>query len=311
MRSLAFVVLLMFAPALSAQTVVLVEKPEFRTLVSEDAPLEKIAAGFRFLEGPTWNTRTGLLTFSDIPGDRLYRFDPASAAAPTIFREPSFHANGNTTDAAGNLLTCEHGTRRVTRTHLDGTVETLAERFDGKLLNSPNDIVEKSDGTVWFSDPTYGLEGRPKEQTANRVYRLDPKTVNLQPVSDDFEQPNGLCFSPDEKRLYIDDSGKAHHVRVFDMNPDNTLANSRIFCVIEKGVPDGMRCDRDGNLWSTAGDGIYVYNPAGERLGKIAVPETPANLCFGGPHGDDLYICAQKGLYRIKVKTTGALDKPR
>ena len=306
MRSLVFVVLLMLAPTLPAQTVVLAEKPALLTLLPENASLEKIATGFRFLEGPTWNPQTHLLTFSDIPGDRLYRFDPAAPAAPAIFREPSNHANGNTTDTAGNLLTCEHGTRRVTRTHPDGTLDTLAERFDGKLLNSPNDLVEKSDGTIWFTDPTYGLEGRPREQTANRVYRLDPKTGSLTPVATDFDQPNGLCFSPDEKLLYIADSGKPRHVRVFDVTADNRLANGRVFCQIDKGVPDGMRCDRHGNLFSSAEDGIQIFAPDSTRLGKILVPETPANLCFGGKDGDELFITARTSLYRIKLTTTGA-----
>ena len=310
---LLVLLLMMTSSSLSAQTpappaappTVLVEKPEFRALVSETATLEKLATDMRFLEGPAWNARTSLLTFSDIPASRLYHFDPAAPdAAPQVFRDPSEHANGNTMDAAGNLYTCEHGSRRVTRTSPDGTVAILAERFDGKLFSSPNDVVVKRDGTVWFSDPTYGLDNRPKEQTANRVYCLDPGTHEIHAVAEDFDQPNGLCFSPDEKRLYIADSGKPHAVRTFDVGPGNTLTGSRVFCVIEKGVPDGMRCDRDGNLWSTAGDGVYVYNPAGERLGKIFVPETPANLCFGGKEGNDLYLTAQKSLYRIKVIAT-------
>ena len=286
---------------------VLVEKPEFRALVPGNATLEKLATGFMFLEGPAWNPKTGLLTFSDIPASRLYHFDPAAPeAAPQVFRDPSEHANGNTMDADGNLYTCEHGSRRVTRTRPDGTVEILAEQFDGKLFNSPNDVVVKRDGTVWFSDPDYGLEKRPREQTAKRVYCLDPKAGVLRAVAEDFDEPNGLCFSPDELRLYIADSGKPRHVRVFDVGRDNTLAGGRVFCVIEKGVPDGMRCDRDGNLWSSAGDGVYIFNPAGERLGKILVPETPANLCFGGKEGNDLYLTARKSLYRIRVATTAA-----
>ncbi len=306
MRFPAFVLLLMLASPLAAQTppVVLAEKPAFTSLVAADAALETVATGFRFTEGTTWDAKTGVLFFSDIPASRIYRFDPAATppAAPQIFRDPSNHANGNTCDAAGNLYTCEHETRRVTRTRPDGTVDVLADHFEGKLLNSPNDIVIKSDGTVWFTDPGYGLEKRPKEQAAFNVFCLDPKTGELRSVLNDFEGPNGLCFSPDEKLLYVaDSSSKRHFVRVYDVSTDNTLTNGRPFCVVDPGVPDGMRCDRAGNLWSTAGDGVHVFNPAGERIGKILVPQTPANLCFGGPTGNDLYIAARTTVYRIKV----------
>ena len=303
MRFLVPVVSLGFAMSLSAQTVV-VEKPEFRALVRENAALEKVVTGFQFLEGPAWDPKTNALIFSDIPANRLYRFDPVKPeVAPQIFREPSNHANGNTFDTAGCLFTCEHGARRVSCALLPAVVETIADRFEGKLLNSPNDIAVKRDETVWFSDPTYGLEGRPKEQSANRVFCVDPVTHELRAVASDFDQPNGLCFSPDETRLYIADSGKPHHVRVFNVGGDDTLAGGRVFCVIDKGVPDGMRCDHAGNLWVAAGDGVQVFNPAGERLGKILVPETPANLCFGGPDGHDLYITARKSLYRLKMLT--------
>ena len=303
-RCMLFVVMLMLAASLGAQTVVQVEKPEFLALVPENATLEAVATGFQFLEGPAWNLLDETLTFSDIPGNRLYRFDPAAKdAAPQIFREPSNHANGNTFDLTGELITCEHGSRRVSRTH-DGVMGTVAERYEGKLLNSPNDAVVKRDGTIWFTDPTYGLEGRAKEQDANHVFCVDAKTGQLRAVASDFDQPNGLCFSPDESRLYIADSQKPHHVRVFDVTVDNTLTNGRVFCVIDPGAPDGMRCDREGNLWSSAGDGIHVYNPRGERLGKILVPQTPANLCFGGPSGNDLYITARKTLYQITTATT-------
>lgn len=298
---------LLAAASLPAQTV-LVEKPEFRTLVAEDAALEKLASGFQFLEGPAWEARTSTLIFSDIPADHLYRFDPAAPAGttPAIFRDPSNHANGNMFDAAGNLLTCEQGARRVSLTHPDGSVETLADRFEGKLLNSPNDVAVWRDGTIWFTDPTYGLEKRPREQEANRVYRFDPKTRTLHAVLDDGDQPNGICFSPDGTRLYVADTGKPHNVRIFEVDENGSPTHGRVFCVVSPGAADGIRCDRAGNLWATAGDGAQIFSPAGERLGKILVPETPANLCFGGPAGDDLYLTAKKSLYRIKVLTGGA-----
>ncbi len=290
-------------PAASGQSFV-AEKPEFRQLVPGDAVLEKLAGGFGFTEGPAWNPGGHYLVFSDIPGDRLHGYDPATKAV-TVLREPSHHANGNFYAPDGVLYTCEHGSRCVTRTRPDGTVETLATTFEGKRLNSPNDIVLQSDGTVWFTDPTYGLEkGMTKEQTTNNVYCLEPITRQLRAVVTDFIQPNGLCFSPDERRLYVTDTDRPHHVRVFDVTADHRLENGRVFCQTDKGAPDGIRCDRHGNLWSSAGDGVHIFAPDGTRLGKILVPETPANLCFGGPDGDELFITAQTGLYHIKVATT-------
>ena len=292
-------------PSTPPASIVQVEKPEFLALVDQDVKLEKLADGFRFTEGTTWNPVTHTLTFSDIPASRLYRYDlrHAPGVAPVVWREPTDHANGNANDADGNLYSCVHGTRSVVRIRLDGATETLADHFDGKLLNSPNDIVVKRDGTVWFTDPTYGLEKRPKEQDANHVFCYDPKTHELHAVISDFDEPNGLCFSPDESRLYVANSGKAHDVYVYDVGRDNTLSNPRIFCVIAPGVPDGMRCDREGNLWSTAGDGLHVFNPAGERLGKILFPAIPANLCFGGPTGQTLYVAVRRELYGLQTKT--------
>ena len=313
MRFPAFVFVLMLASPLAAQTVVLIEKPEFRALIAGDAALETVATGFRFTEGTVWNPQTGVLFFSDIPASRMYRFDPAATptAAPQVFRDPSHQANGNTIDAAGNLYTCEHEARRVTRTRPDGTVDVLADHFEGKLLNSPNDVVVKRDGTVWFTDPGYGLEKRPQEQAAFNVFCLDPKTGELRSVLSDFKGPNGLCFSPDETKLYVADSSQElHFVRVYDVGHDNTLGNGRQFCVINPGVPDGMRCARAGNLWSTAGDGVHVFNPAGERIGKIFVPQTPANLCFGGPSGNDLYIAARTTIYRVKTTAAASPKQP-
>lgn len=287
-----------------AQTPAAPKKPEFLRLVPEGAAVEKIVGGFQFTEGPAWNPQKAFLVFSDIPASLLYLYDPA--AKIKTFREPSHQANGNFYDAAGTLYTCEHEGRRVAVQRADGPVETLVDRFEGKLFNSPNDIVVKNDGTVWFTDPAYGLNGRPKEQTANRVYCFEPKTGALRAVAEDFDEPNGLCFSPDETRLYVADSGKPRNVRVFDVGRDGQLSNERVFCAIDKGVPDGMRCDQHGNLFSTAEEGVQVFNPAGERLGMIPVPETPANLCFGGPAWDDLYITARTSLYHIKLTTAAA-----
>ena len=288
-----------------AQSPAVAEKPEFHALVPENAAVEKLVGGFQFTEGPAWNPVGKFFIFSDIPASRLYRYDAAAGKAE-VFREPSANANGNFYDSAGTLYTCEHEGRRVAVQRMGGPVETLANRFEGNLFSSPNDVVVKRDGTVWFTDPSYGLGKRPKEQTANRVYCVDQKTHAVRSVAEGFDQPNGLCFSPDETRLYIADSGKPRNVRVFDVSKDGQLSNDRVFCAIDKGVPDGMRCDRQGNLWSTSEDSVQVFNPAGERLGMIPVPETPANLCFGGPALEDLYITARTSLYYIKLTTAAA-----
>ncbi len=320
MRPIFFVLLLMTLPASSpvfGQSLV-VEKPEFRQLVPDDAVVEKLAGGFKFLEGPAWNAVGRFLVFSDIPADKMYWCDPVTKRI-AVFREPSRNANGNFIDAAGWLYTCEHSSRQVTfipgikiptRHDLEvGYVVILPREFEGRRFNSPNDIVVKSDRTVWFTDPTYGLGKAPREQATNNVYRLNQQTGELRAVATDFDQPNGLCFSPDEKLLYIADSGKPRHVRVFDVTADNRLTNGRVFCQIDKGVPDGIRCDRHGNLFSSADDGIQIFAPDGTRLGKILVPESPANLCFGAKDWDELFITARTSLYHVKLTTT-APGKP-
>ncbi len=283
----------------------LAERPEFSQLVPAGATVEKLVGDFQFTEGPAWNPMQGFLVFSDIPASHLYRYDAANRKAD-VFRASSEHANGNVYDSAGVLYTCEHGARRVTRQGTDGRVEVLVDRYEGKLFNSPNDIVVKHDGTIWFTDPPYGLEGRPREQATNNVYCFNPSTRELRAVVTDIEGPNGLCFSPDEKLLYIADSGRARNVRVFDVSADDQLTHDRVFCAIDKGVPDGMRCDRQGNLFSTSADSIQIFNPAGERLGKIPVPETPANVCFGGPAWNELYITARTSVYHVKITATAA-----
>jgi gluconolactonase len=288
-----------FLPRLAMGQTLLIDKPELLKLVANDAKVEKLAGGFTFLEGPVFNVRENCLIFCDTRTSRLYRFDPG-ANAVKVLRDPSGHTNGDALTADGELLSCEQGAGRVSITRAGGAVETVVDRFEGKRLNAPNDVVVKRDGSIWFTDPTYGME-HAKEQPANHVFRFDPKTREIRAVISDFVQPNGLCFSPDESRLYISDTSRSRHVRVFDVTADGHLANGRVFCQIDNGAPDGIRCDPAGNLFASAGDGVQIFNPAGERLGKILVPETPANLCFGGADGKDLYMTAQTTLYRIRL----------
>ncbi|HEU5318205.1 MAG TPA: SMP-30/gluconolactonase/LRE family protein, partial [Chloroflexota bacterium] len=278
---------------------------DLKGLVPAGAQIENLAGGFGFLEGPVWTNREGgYLIFSDIPRHELKRWSERDEV--TTFRAPS-HNNGNTRDAQGTLLTAEHDGRRVSRTTADGTVEVVVERYEGKCFNSPNDLVVKTDGTIWFTDPHYGLPkgGEGRELDKNYVFRFDPKAGGLTALVDDFDMPNGLCFSPDEKRLYIADSGKPHHIRVFDVRDDGTIGGGRVFCTLDVGIPDGIRCDTEGRVWSSAGDGIHIFATDGSLIGKIVTPdapgrfdpskvgpEVPANLCFGGPDWSDLYITA-------------------
>ena len=281
------------------------DQAAFDEIVPKDAKVEKLAGGMKFLEGPVWIPADGCLLFSDIPANRINRWTEKEGV--TLFRDPSNNTNGNYLTPDGRLVSCEHSGRRVSITQKDGKVETLADSFDGKKLSSPNDIVVKSDGVIYFTDPPYGLpKGEKKEQEKNRVYRFDPKTAKLTAVADDFDGPNGLCFSPDEKKLYIADSGKPRHVRVFDVNTDGSLSNGRVFCQIDKGVPDGIRCDEKGRFYSSAADGIQIFGTDGKLVGKILVPETPANLCFGGADKKTLFICARTSLYAVALKVAGA-----
>ncbi len=287
---------------------VVAEKPEFLTLVPGDAVVEKLAGGYGFTEGPAWNAAGKFLVFSDIPNDRIYQFDPATKTVAD-FRRPSGASNGNLYNAAGEFFSCQQDPHRVAVTRLDGTTDYLPDQYQGKALSSPNDVAVKSDGTVWFTDPPYGLGKRKQEQATNNVYCYDPKTKELRAVLTDFDGPNGLCFSPDEKKLYVADTGKPRHIRVFDVSADNQLSGGAVFCRTDKGVADGIRCDALGDVWASAGDGVQVFNPAGERLGRILVPETPANLCFGATDeqgGTNLYLTAHTSLYHVKVKVAGA-----
>ncbi len=290
--------------------------PRFRYLIVASASLDELYSGCRWAEGPVWFADAGCLIWSDIPNQRMLRWVPEGGVS--VFRAPSNFANGNTRDRQGRLVSCEHGERRVTRTEPDGTITVLAESYQGKRLNSPNDVVVRSDGTVWFSDPTYGIlsdyegyQAEPELPTRN-VFRLDPASGRLDVVADDFGQPNGLAFSPDETKLYIADSASSHdeaaprHIRVFDVVDGRKLANGRVFCNLDNGLPDGLRVDVAGNVWTSAGDGVHCFAPDGTLLGKIRVPQTVANLTFGGPRRNHLFITATKSLYCVYVAARGA-----
>ncbi|HEX7369098.1 MAG TPA: SMP-30/gluconolactonase/LRE family protein [Rhodanobacteraceae bacterium] len=290
--------------------------PRFRSYVLSNAPLEKLAEGFRWLEGPVWFADHACLYVSDIPNNRIMRW--SEAAGLSVFRYPSRYANGHTRDREGRLIGCLHQGRAIVRTELDGAITTLVDRYQDKRLNSPNDVVVKSDGTIWFSDPLYGIqtdyEGDKHEpELPNNLYRFDPRDGSLSVVADDFISPNGLCFSPDEKRLYVTETGRRfdpdapRHIRVFDMSDDgSTLRNGREFFKVEPGQADGIRCDEHGNVWSSAGDGVRCISPEAELLGKIRTPAIVSNLCFGGRHYSRLFLCVSHALYAIYLNVRGA-----
>jgi gluconolactonase len=276
------------------------DKQEFARIVPPDAKVEKLATDMKFLEGPVWSAQDGgFLLFSDIPSNHINRWDAKTGL--TVYREQSNNTNGNTRDGEGRLISCEHQARRVTRTEKDGTITVLAGTFDGKRFNSPNDVVVKSDGTIWFTDPPYGLpKGEQKELDKNFVFRLDPKTNQIKAVASDCDMPNGLAFSPDEKKLYVADSGKPRHIRVFDVSADGALTGGEVFCKIDNGAPDGIRVDPVGRLFSSAKDGVQIFSDKGDLIGKILLPESCANLCFGGKDRSELYMTASRSLYRIR-----------
>jgi len=278
--------------------------PAFKDVLSEDSAVRPIAGGFQFTEGPVWIGEGQCLLFSDIPADTIFRW--AEGQGHSIWRQPSRSANGNTVDLEGRLLTCEHGSRTLTRTEEDGTVTVLASTYQGRRLNSPNDAVVKSDGTIWFTDPPYGISPEQKEQSANHVFRLDPGAGEPMPMASDLVMPNGLCFSPDETSLYVADSDRAvHHIRRFPVLPGNNLGPGQVFVTIEKGIPDGIRVDRAGRLFCSAADGIHVFSPRGRLLGKIKTPKTAANCAFGGPGGTILFITATDQVWAVKLTTSG------
>jgi len=280
---------------------------EFKKIIPAGAKVEVLATGFGFTEGPTWNPADGgFLIFSDIPKNQLKKWTKAGGV--TTYREPSQNANGNTLDREGRLVSAEHSGRRISVTEKDGTVKAVVEQHDAKKFNSPNDVVVKSDGTFWFTDPPYGLpKGEKKEQEGNYVYRYDPATKKAAVVVKDFDMPNGLCFSPGEKKLYIADSGRPHHIRVFDVEQGGTLGSGKVFAVIDQGGPDGIRCDADGRIWSSSGAGVDVFAPDGTLLFKINTPKSGANVCFGGADGQTVFITARDGLYAVQTKVKGAM----
>lgn len=284
--------------------------PRFASLLLGNCRLERLHTGTRWAEGPCYFADTGVLIWSDIPNNRMLRY--VDGLGVDVFRQPSCCSNGNTRDRQGRLITCEHESRRVTRTEWNGTVTVLADRYQGRRLNSPNDVVVKSDGTIWFTDPPYGIlsdyEGNKSasELDGNYLFRLDPQSQALSIAASDFDKPNGLAFSPDETRLFVADSGRPRHLRVFDVEDGKRLTNGRVFAECDAGCFDGFRFDTEGHLWTSTQTGISCYAPDGELLGKIRVPETVANLTFGGPKKNRLFITATTSLYSIFVNARGA-----
>ncbi len=279
-----------------------IRSAEFRKILLPDSKVIHLSGGMKFTEGPVWVEKGGYLLFSDIPSNQVKRWSADQGV--TAWLEPSHHANGHALDGEGRLISCEHSTRRVTRMTLDPTrrITVLASEYRGKKLNSPNDAVVKKDGTIWFTDPPYGVEAQLVEQPRNYVFRLDPRTGQLTAVADDFEMPNGLSFSPDETRLYIADSSeRVRRIRVFDVAADNSLLHGRVLATIPKGLPDGLRVDADGRIYVSGGEGVYVYDPAGRLLGTILLPEAAANCELGGPGGNTLFITARGSLYAVKL----------
>jgi gluconolactonase len=289
----------------------------FRYMMQGNAWVEKLHGGMLWAEGPVWFADGQYLLWSDIPNNVILQY--AEGLGVRVWRHPSNNTNGHTRDREGRLISCEHGGRRVSRTEHDGSYTVLVDRYKGKRLNSPNDVVVKSDGTIWFTDPPYGImsdyEGKKSKSDigANYVYRLDPASGALTVVADDFDKPNGIAFSPDEKTLYVADTGGshdpdgAHHIRAFDVIGGKRLANGRVFAEIDPGLADGFRLDTDGNVWTSAGDGVHVYSRKGDLLGKILVPEVVSNVCFGGPKRNRLFITATSSLYAVYVGAAGAL----
>lgn len=295
--------------------------PRFAKYVVGNAAVERLYSGARWAEGPVWYGDGRYVLFSDIPNNRMLRWLEDTGEV-SVFRSPSNYSNGNCRDRQGRLITCEHDTRRITRTEYDGTVTVLMDHYQGKRLNAPNDIVVHSDGAIWFTDPGYGIMSNYEGHKAvfelpTNVYRLDPKTGEATVVADDMGKPNGLCFSPDEKKLYIVNTDvpkqptDPHPIRVYDVIDGIRLKNGRQFADLTPGSSDGIRCDTDGNVWSAAGwagegfNGVHVFAPDGTLIGKIHIPETCANLCFGGAKKNRLFMAASQSLYSVYVNAQG------
>jgi gluconolactonase len=289
----------------------------FSRLFIGTAHLDKLFTGCRWAEGPAYFPAGRYLVWSDNPNNRMLRYDECDGSV-SVFRHPSNYSNGNTVDRQGRLVSCEHGGRRVSRTEFDGTVTTIADRHQDKRLNSPNDVVVKSDGSIWFSDPTYGIDSdyeghkSDSEQDGSHVYRVDPKSGEVVKMTDDFVKPNGLAFSPDEKLLYIVDTGRTHvengpaHIRRFKVAENGKLSGGEVFAECTSGLFDGFRLDTEGRIWTSAADGVHCYDPDGTLIGKIRVPEVVSNVCFGGDKRNYLYICGTTTLYGMRLPINGA-----
>ena len=290
----------------------------FEKLVFGNVHLEKLYTGCRWAEGPAYFPAGKYLIWSDIPNDRLMRFDETDGSV-SVFLAPALNHNGHSVDREGRLVCCEHRGRCISRIEHDGSRSVLADKYQSKRLNSPNDLVVKSDGSIWFTDPTYGIdsdyEGDAAKQEigASNVYRIDPATLEVTAVATDFVKPNGLAFSVDEKRLFVADTGATHvkngprHIRVANVSADGrSLDKAELFATCTAGLFDGFRLDTAGNIWTSAADGVHVYAPDGALIGKIKIPEVVANVCFGGPKRNRLYICGTTSLYSIYVNARGA-----
>ncbi|CCD90596.1 putative gluconolactonase (gnl) [Bradyrhizobium sp. ORS 375] len=294
-----------------------IRDPRFKALIIGHARLEKLWTGCRWAEGPVYVPAAKSLLWSDIPNDRLMRFDETDGSV-SVFESPCGYHNGHTRDALGRVIACEHGGRRISRLEHDGSWTGLIDRFEGKRFNSPNDAVVKSDGTIWFSDPTYGIDSAyeghaaQSEIGASNVYRFDPASGAVAAVVTDMVKPNGLAFSPDERLLYVADTGATHVpdlpavIRVYDVAASgSTVDNGRVFATSPAGFFDGFRVDRGGNIWTSTGDAVAIYAPDGSLIGRIPVPEIVSNVTFGGPKRNRLYITAQTSLYAIFVNAHG------
>ena len=285
--------------------------PRFSSYVMGNASVKQLATGFDWVEGPVWFGDAGCLLFSDIPNNRILRYTPGSGIS--TYREPSQYSNGHTRDLQGRLVSCEHGTRRVTRTELNGAITVIADKYQGKPLNSPNDVVVHSDGAIWFTDPHYGIvtnyEGfQSLQELSCNVYRVDADGT-IQAVLTDFACPNGLAFSPDEQTLYVSDTGRMfsddpRHIRSFSMASGRPVGGA-VFHAVSHGCADGIRCDSDGNLWASAADGVHCIAPDGHLMGKILIPEVVSNLCFGGRAKHQLFITATTSLYSVTLNRAG------
>ena len=292
-----------------------IRDPRFHSIVGATVEIEKIATGFLFTEGPLWHAEESYLLFSDMPGDHMRKWSARDGVS--TFRKPCAQSNGLAWDRQGRLIVCEHATSRLTRTEADGRSTILASHHDGKELNSPNDVVVKSDGAIYFTDPTYGCteyygNPRPLQLDVRGIYRAEPDGSKLTALTTDFGQPNGLCFSRDERQLYVNDTDR-QHIRLFDLMPDGTLANSRIWAETKgsgPGAPDGMKMDAEGNIYCCGPGGIHVFDPNATCLGVIAMPEYTANFCFGDSDFRSLFVTASSSIYRLRVEVPGIPQAP-